>query len=66
LLTRWSANWLSRGKTSGSRRYSSPLRKLERLLALGLLVPIHLPSPELEAARDLVRAREDARLDQDP
>src|SRR6266550_3548218 len=38
-------------------------RKLARLLAGGLLDPIHVPSPELEAARDLVRAREDARLD---
>src|SRR5437773_867749 len=38
-------------------------RKLARLLAGGLLKPIHVPSPELEAARDLVRAREDARLD---
>jgi transposase len=38
-------------------------RKLARLLAGGLLEPIHVPSPELEAMRDLVRAREDARLD---
>jgi transposase len=38
-------------------------RKLARLLAGGLLEPIHVPSPEVEAARDLVRAREDARLD---
>jgi transposase len=38
-------------------------RKLARLLAGGLLEPIYVPSPELEAARDLVRAREDARLD---
>jgi transposase len=38
-------------------------RKLARLHAAGLLQPIHVPSPELEAARDLVRAREDARLD---
>src|SRR5262245_16597028 len=38
-------------------------RKLARLHAGGLLVPISVPSPELEAARDLVRAREDARLD---
>src|SRR3954470_684944 len=38
-------------------------RKLERLLAGGLLEPIHVPSREGEAARDLVRAREDARLD---
>jgi len=32
-------------------------RKLARLLAGGLLEPIHVPSRELEAARDLVRAR---------
>jgi transposase len=38
-------------------------RKLARLLAGGLLEPIHVPSPAFEAARDLVRAREDARLD---
>src|SRR5213592_76070 len=38
-------------------------RKLARLLAGGLLEPIHVPSPELEAARDLVRAREAARVD---
>src|SRR5438477_1365820 len=38
-------------------------RKLARLLAGGLLAPIHVPTRELEAARDLVRAREDARLD---
>src|SRR6516164_5102488 len=37
-------------------------RKLARLHAGGLLEPIHVPSPELEAARDLVRAREDAWL----
>jgi transposase len=38
-------------------------RKLARLLAGGLLEAIQVPSPELEAVRDLVRAREDARLD---
>jgi transposase len=38
-------------------------RKLALLLAGGLLEPISVPSPEYEAARDLVRAREDARLD---
>lgn len=38
-------------------------RKLARLLAGGLLEPIYVPAPELEAARDLVRAREAARLD---
>jgi transposase len=38
-------------------------RKLARLHAGGLLEPIYVPSEELEAARDLVRAREDARID---
>jgi transposase len=38
-------------------------RKLARLHAGGLLEPIYVPTPEFEAARDLVRAREDARLD---
>ena len=38
-------------------------RKLARLHASGLLESIHVPSPALEAARDLVRAREAARLD---
>jgi transposase len=42
---------------------SRDARKLARLLAGGLLAPIYVPSLELEAARDLVRAREDARLD---
>src|SRR5437870_8160141 len=42
---------------------SRDARKLARLLAGGLLQPIQVPTPELEAARDLVRAREDARLD---
>jgi len=38
-------------------------RKLAVLLAGGLLESIWVPSREVEAARDLVRAREDARLD---
>lgn len=38
-------------------------RKLARLHAGGLLESIYIPSAELEAARDLVRAREAARLD---
>src|SRR5213083_2334224 len=38
-------------------------RKLARLHAGGLLEPIFVPRSEVEAARDLVRAREDARLD---
>jgi transposase len=42
---------------------SRDARRLARLLAGGLLQAIHVPTPELEAARDLVRAREDARLD---
>jgi len=42
---------------------SRDARKLARLLAGGLREPIWVPSAELEAARDLVRAREDARLD---
>lgn len=42
---------------------SRDARKLARLLAGGLLQPIQVPSRELEAARDLVRAREAARLD---
>jgi transposase len=38
-------------------------RKLATMHAGGLLTAIFVPSPELEALRDLVRAREDARLD---
>jgi transposase len=38
-------------------------RKLAGLHAAGLLTAIFVPSSELEALRDLVRAREDARLD---
>lgn len=38
-------------------------RKLARLHAGGLLEAIHVPTREQEAARDLVRAREAARLD---
>jgi transposase len=37
--------------------------RLARLLRLGELVPVRVPSPDEEAARDLVRAREDARGD---
>ena len=38
-------------------------RKLAQLHAGGLLEPIHVPAPATEAARDLIRAREDARLE---
>src|SRR5438552_13728226 len=38
-------------------------RKLAQLHAAGLLSPIHVPTPRLEAARDLIRAREDARIE---
>jgi transposase len=37
--------------------------RLARLLRLGELVPVRVPEPYEEAARDLVRAREDARGD---
>ena len=37
--------------------------RLARLLRLGELVPVRVPSPDEEAARDVVRAREDARGD---
>src|SRR4051812_29793718 len=37
--------------------------RLARLLRLGEITPIRVPAPEEEAARDLVRAREDARGD---
>lgn len=42
---------------------SRDARKLARLHASGLLTTIPIPTPEIEAARDLVRAREDTRLD---
>ena len=35
--------------------------RLARLLRLGELVPVRVPEPQEEAARDLVRAREDTR-----
>ena len=37
--------------------------RLARLLRLGEITPVRVPAPEEEAARDLVRAREDARSD---
>ena len=37
--------------------------RLARLLGLGEITPVRVPGPEEEAARDLVRAREDARGD---
>src|SRR5207248_6804568 len=37
--------------------------RLARLLRLGELVPVRVPKADEEAARDLVRAREDARGD---
>ena len=38
-------------------------RKLVELLRAGLLTEVHPPTPAEEAARDLVRARDDARVD---
>src|SRR6266446_6965676 len=37
--------------------------RLARLLRLGEITPVRVPEPQEEAARDLVRAREDARGD---
>jgi transposase len=37
--------------------------RLARLLRLGELVAVRVPDPDVEAARDLVRARADARVD---
>jgi transposase len=37
--------------------------RLARLLRMGELAPVRVPAPAQEAARDLVRAREDARAD---
>lgn len=37
--------------------------RLARLMRLGEITPVRVPEPEEEAARDLVRAREDARGD---
>jgi transposase len=37
--------------------------RLARLLRLGEITPVRIPTLEEEAARDLVRAREDARGD---
>jgi transposase len=37
--------------------------RLARLLRLGEITPVRVPGPDEEAARDLVRAREDARSD---
>src|SRR5205823_11721200 len=37
--------------------------RVARLLRLGEITPVRVPGPEEEAARDLVRAREDARGD---
>jgi transposase len=49
----------------GERRKSDrrDAERLARLLRLGELTPVRVPEPEEEAARDLVRAREDARAD---
>jgi transposase len=42
---------------------SRDARKLALLHAAGLLSPIRVPTAQLEAARDLIRAREDARIE---
>lgn len=52
-------------RAAGERRKSDrrDAERLARLLRLGELVAVSVPRPEAEAARDLVRAREDARCD---
>jgi transposase len=50
----------SGGRVKTDRRDAE---RLVRLLRLGELVAVRVPTPEEEAARDLVRAREDARAD---
>ncbi len=52
-------------RAAGERRKSDrrDAERLARLLRLGELVPVSVPAPEAAAARDLVRAREDARAD---
>src|SRR5918994_1429403 len=49
-----------------SRRFRSNTRGWRGRRPGGRREPIHVPSAEVEAARDLVRAREDARLDRMP
>lgn len=52
-------------RAAGERRKNDrrDAERLARLLRLGELVPVSVPAPAAEAARDLVRAREDARAD---
>src|SRR5213076_176347 len=45
------------------KTYRRDAERLARLLRLGEITPVRVPGPEEEAARDLVRAREDARGD---
>jgi len=47
----------------GRKRDAGDAEQLARLLARGELSPVRVPEPIDEAARDLVRAREDARAD---
>ena len=55
--------WCRSGPAIGSKPNPRDARKLARLHAGGLLEAIAVPSEPVEAVRDLVRAREDARLD---
>jgi len=47
----------------GRKSDASDAEQLARLLRVGELTPVRVPDPLEEAARDLVRAREDARAD---
>lgn len=51
------------GASRGRKSDASDAEQLARLLRVGELTPVRVPDPADEAARDLVRAREDARAD---
>jgi transposase len=51
------------GASRGRKSDASDAEQLARLLRAGELTPVRVPDPADEAARDLVRAREDARAD---
>jgi transposase len=51
------------GRQPIGSRPTGATQRLARLLRLGEITPVRVPGPEEEAARDLVRAREDARGD---